>query len=113
MITGLQPYMKLFYGMHGVVPIPIGTCNTYVKIAQVKEIGEIDDKTIKILNYSFLVSFAIGIAGMLMLLSYGTYSSNYDIYEGGMLLIKDASMFAAQCFACGFIFDKIKKAQNK
>ena len=78
-----------------------------------KEIGEIDDKTIKILNYSFLVSFAIGIAGMLMLLSYGTYSSNYDIYEGGMLLIKDASMFAAQCFACGFIFDKIKKAQNK
>jgi len=75
----------------------------------IKEIESIDIKVIKIINYGFLGAFAIGIMGLIMLLGYNTYGLNYDIYEAGMLLIRTGFIFAAESFACGFLFDKLNK----
>ena len=74
-----------------------------------KEIENIDTKVMKIINYGFLISFTIGIIGIIMLRSYSTYNLGYDIYKGGLLLVRAGVTFAAQSFACGFLFDKIKK----
>lgn len=64
-----------------------------------REIETMDNKVVKLVNYGFLASFAIAIAGAIMLLSYNTYKLNYDFYKGGILLIKASTAFAAECFA--------------
>lgn len=64
-----------------------------------KEIESMDDRVVRLVNYGFLVSFAIAIAGAIMLLSYSTYKLKYDFYKGGILLIKASTTFAAECFA--------------
>ena len=73
------------------------------------EINEIDNSIMKLMNNGFIFSFAIGILGILFLLTYNTYSVSYDIYQGGFILVKTGLIFAAEILGCGFVVDKLNK----
>lgn len=75
------------------------------------ELKEVDNSIMKIMNYGFLFSFAVSILGALLLLTYNTYCVSYDIYQGGLILIKTGLTFVAQFLACGFVVDKWNKGK--
>ncbi len=76
-----------------------------------KELKEMDTSIMKVINNGFIFSFAIGVLGMLLLLTYNTYSVSYDIYQGGMILVRTGFIFAAQFLGCGFVVDKLNKGK--
>ncbi len=75
------------------------------------EIKQINKKVIKIINYGFTFCFAVSIIGLLLMLTYNTYSVSYDFFKAGIILIRTSILFAAQFVACGFIMDRLKKGK--
>ncbi len=76
------------------------------------ELKELDNSIIKIMNNGFAFCFGIGIIGIVLLLTYNTYSVSYDIYKAGFILVKTSIIFAAQFFACGFVANKLRKGKD-
>lgn len=75
------------------------------------EIKEMDNSIMKFMNNGLLFSFAIEVLGLILLLTYNTYSVSYDIYQGGFILIKTGIIFAAEILGCGFVVDKLNKGK--
>lgn len=74
-----------------------------------KELGGIDEKVMKVINKGLMVSFFIALMGILLLLTYNTYSVNYDFFEGGFILVKTGLAFGAQFIGCGLGINQIIK----
>ena len=77
----------------------------------IDEIKEMDISIMKMVNNGLFFSFSIGILGLLLLLTYNTYSVSYDIYQGGFILVKTGLIFAAEILGCGFVVDKLNKGR--
>ena len=76
-----------------------------------EETCDISISIMNIINRGLLFSFFIGIIGILLLLTYNTYSVSYDFFEGGIILIRTSILFGTEFFICGFIIDKILKGK--
>ncbi len=75
----------------------------------IEEFFNINYNVMRIINRGLVFSFAIGITGIALLLTYNTNTVTYDIFKGGLILVKASTIFAAEFIGCGFIIDKIKK----
>ncbi|MBR6034001.1 MAG: hypothetical protein IKP28_04630 [Clostridia bacterium] len=76
-----------------------------------EEICNINCRIMNIVNRGLFFSFFIGIIGILLLLTYNTYSVSYDFFDGGIILIRTSILFGTDFFICGFIIDKIIKGK--
>lgn len=77
-----------------------------------KGVNEFNQKVMKIINKGLLFSLGIGIIGLLLILTYNTYSVTYDIYEGGFILVKTAFAFAAQFVGFGIATNRLIKEKT-
>lgn len=72
-------------------------------------LSNMNSKIFKIVNFGFGFSFFVCLIGILFLLTYNTYPTSYDFYQGGLILFKTGISFIAIFLCCGIAFNKLKK----
>ena len=77
-----------------------------------KGLDNVNYRIIKIVNIGLCVSLITGLIGILLILTYNTYSVTYDYYKAGFILIRMSLLFSAQFLACGLAFQKIIKERR-
>ena len=71
-----------------------------------------DSKTFRIVNFGFGLSFLVCLIGILFVLTYNTYPTSYDFYQGGLILFRTGISFIASFLSCGIVFDKLSKEKG-
>ncbi len=72
-----------------------------------KSLVNMNSKTFRIVNFGIGLSFFICLIGILFVLTYNTYPTSYDFYQGGLILFKTGISFIASFLCCGIVFDKL------
>ena len=75
----------------------------------IKNIKNIEGKTLKIMYLGFNFSLAICIISSIISLTYILNPISHILFQSGIILFKTGLTFGIMFFVCGFAIDKIKK----
>ena len=78
----------------------------------IKELNTVDKSLSKIMNFGFIISFALGILGIITLLTYKISYISYDLIDASILLFQMGILFTVQTMSCGYTLNFIMKKNN-